>query len=541
METGAAEQADHGAWNPWIRETTERASRSPAQRKPISMRKRLFLFVLFVFLLLYGAQIISLDLYPLIDLPYHLSAATIYRFHDAPDNAFSQFYSIDMLPNPNISHLLFCGSDLFPSVETANRIFLCLYVVLLPLAVFLLVRKLRGDPWFSLLTFTILYHYSFSWGFVGFTMSVPFVLLAFYVLLQHADRPRVLYRIMLALLLLLLFCMHVLCALLCVVMVLLHCIRLSGTSLRTAGQDALILLPVVVVIALWQSSVAGAGGPSTFDSLWRYYQSEYLPTIYRRAGLFLWDNFALQRGAVGFLVAAFFSVFIVAFPLTSWIRRRGEILARLRRFDLSPVHLLLLAALLAYLFLPRKIPGTAHLYERFSVFVLIALIIHGSRVASLRYRRFTRIAICGVCLLHFGLWSNYYQEFRKDVSSFRSDVLPEAEGNQKLAAWIFDYEFRGRPVYNHFQDYYTVWKQGIAVSRVGDYRYYPIRRRASLDELPAYNEWVGKWGEYDGSYAKMDYILVRGEIPGDMRKYLEGFTQQKARDTWVLYRKAGDL
>jgi len=504
--------------------------------RAVVMWSRLFLIVLALFTVLYVGHIVALDVLPMIDLPYHLAAATIYRDRDAPGNNLAEYYSVDVFPNPNISHLVFCGAEVFSSVETANKVYLCLYVVLLPLSVLLLIRKLRGDPWFTLLSFTVLYQYSFSWGFVGFTMSVPFVLFFFYGLLGHAENPSTSRRIVLSSLLLLLFYMHILSAVLCAAMLLLHCVAGGRTKFGRAAKDALILVPVLILIVVWRASLPdGAEGLGVGT----YYRSEYLPTLYRRAAFFFWDNFALYASVKGWIVAACFSIFIVHFPLVSWAKRRPS--GKPWKLNLSTEHLLLVAALLFYLILPRRIPGTAHLYERFSVLVLLALILLGSRVVSQGRPRVMRIAIVGVCLLHFGLWTDYHVAFRADGSSFGREILPDGEGNGRLASLIFEPDFRGRPVYNHFQDYYTVWKRGVTVSKVGDFRYYPIRKKVSTTVLPIYNEWIGKWGRYDGRYRDMDYLLVKGRLPEDMREHVERFAEEEAAGDWRLYKKKETL
>ncbi|MCK5620032.1 MAG: hypothetical protein KAJ17_11555, partial [Candidatus Krumholzibacteria bacterium] len=386
------------------------------------MWSRLFLIVLTLFTVLYVGHIVALDVLPMIDLPYHLAAAAIYRDRDAPGNNFAEYYSVDVFPNPNISHLVFCGAEVFSSVETANKVYLCLYVVLLPLSVFLLIRKLGGDPWFTLLSFTVLYHYSFSWGFVAFTMSVPFVLFFFYGLLHHADNSSTRNRVVLALLLLLLFFMHILSALFCAVVLLLHCVTASRASFREAAKEAVVLVPLLILIVLWRTSLPDG---AEVLGVGTYYRSEYLPTLYRRAAFFFWDNFALYASVKGWIVAACFSIFIVHFPLVSWAKRRPS--GNPWKLNLSTEHLLLVAALLFYLILPRRTPGTAHLYERFSVLVLLALILLGSRVVSQGRPRVMRIAIVGVCLLHFGLWTDYHIAFRADASSFGREILPDEE------------------------------------------------------------------------------------------------------------------
>ncbi|MBD3237830.1 MAG: hypothetical protein GF330_14095 [Candidatus Eisenbacteria bacterium] len=503
------------------------------------MSGRILPLAFLMLLALHGALLLSVEVYPLIDLPYHLSGATIARFLDDPSAPFGDFYGLQIWPHPNVAHLLFCSRSIFPSVETAGRIFLLLCLVLLPVMLWRLIRLLGGDPWMALLGFLLVYHYSFSWGFVGFVLGVPLVLLGLELLIRHDRHPRWGLRLALGALLLALFFVHLLTALFLaftlLVMLLYRC-RL---------RDALALLPLLGMIAYWQAGASGDSEGTLLGELGRYYLRDFLPTLHRRGAFLFWDHFALFRGARGYSIATLFSGAIAVFALMAAWRRRSEIIERLRARRMGPAGLFLIAALLVYLFLPQKIPGTAHLYERFSVLFLLALAIQashwppgGSRAAGRRRPRGAwrwRTLLLLLCLLHLVLWTDYYRGFAADSATFTRELLPPGGRSGRLAAFILDYDYRGRPVYNHFPDYYTVWKHGITVSKVGDYRFYPVRRRATEDALPVYNEWIGKWGRYDGRYTGLEYILVRGALPPELHGVLCGYDPLRESGAWRLY------
>ena len=52
-----------------------------------------------------------------------------------------------------------------------------------------------------------------------------------------------------------------------------------------------------------------------------------------------------------------------------------------------------------------------------------------------------------------------------------------------MAGLIYDCEFRKRHIYENFTDYYIVWKQGIATTRVIDDRSFPVMRKASKETV----------------------------------------------------------
>ncbi len=523
------------------------------------MRERFFGLV---FLALIGIHVVLMlvpRIFPLIDLPYQLSAATIYRFHDVPGSALGDYYEIDVLPNPNVAHLLFCGSGLVPGgVETANRIFLILCVVLLPLATLLVLRRWGLDPWFALPAFLLVYNYSFCWGFPGYALALPFVLVGALLLGEHRAHPRPGRWALLAAWLLLLYVMHLLAALFFAWLLVLHAASLLRRAPRRALFDLAAVLPLAALIVLWQgegnASAAGTAGPGLASELRDYYAVGYAKTLLRRAAFFFWDNHVLFRGALGYGVATLFSGSIAALALRAGLARtprasRAPNALRDTRGGGAPgpidiTTLLLLAAASAYLLVPFQIPGTAHLFERFAVLVMLALLLWAARRLTLGRR--LRWAILGLCLVHWGLWADYQLDFRRATGDFDRRILPEADAAPSgvLGAFIFDADFRGRPVYIHFPDYFTVWKQGISVSKVGDYRFYPIHRRVPVDVLPVYDEWIGRFGTfdgtsrgYDGRYAGLEHLLTRGAPPPELRHTLAGYQAARVQGEWTLYQR----
>ena len=100
----------------------------------------------------------TVRLYPFIDLP-----ATSIRYYGEPGNRFAEFYSIgSFLLKPNVAHILFCSSSLFPTVEFANRIYYSLYVILFPLSILFIIWYLGGAAHYSLLSFLLIYNCTYQ-------------------------------------------------------------------------------------------------------------------------------------------------------------------------------------------------------------------------------------------------------------------------------------------------------------------------------------------------------------------------------------------
>jgi hypothetical protein len=134
----------------------------------------------------------TIRIYPFLDTPNHLAIATIYRYYGETTNQFADYYTIDTFLKPNVFHLFFCGSKLFPTVEFANKVFYCLYVVLFPLSILIAIKKIGGNKCFSLLSFLFLYNINVLYGFNGFIIALPFVMFTFCLMLYYIENKTLL-------------------------------------------------------------------------------------------------------------------------------------------------------------------------------------------------------------------------------------------------------------------------------------------------------------------------------------------------------------
>jgi hypothetical protein len=512
--------------------------------------KRFFTALFAGMIALHVALLLSSRLYPFTDIPDHLAAATIIRHTGEPSNRFAQYYRVDMFMKPNTFHVAFSGLAIFPSVEFADRIYFALYAALLPLSVLVAIRKLGGNPWFAFLSFLLVYNYSVSWGFAGFALAIPLAIFfcTFFVLDARgvSGSPRIVSA---AAALVLLYFVHVLAALFCLFVLALGTVvrpgRPTGEPGASSGRDraesaprgtgaaalrggilaafrgvVLAALPLVVLIAAWwRSEARGYAGPGVFSFLRGYYGSAFVHTFAGRWAFPIRDNYHLFNGAPGYAIAALFTLAILT-PAAALSFRRHQAPRGTRGAAVLP---LCLGAALCYVLLPNELPQQAVLYERFSVFVLLALVIYCGARAPVALRRAGVAALVAVAVLHYALWANYFFDFNRENAGFDEAFLRPAASGENLAGLIYDYTYRGRPIYIHFPSYYIVWEKGPATASVADYRFGPVRR-ASVPGLPRYLEWVGKRDNYDGRYRDMDYILMRGTAGGAAEARSSGTT-----------------
>jgi hypothetical protein len=493
----------------------------------IPREKRLFYAIFLGVIALHLILILSTRLYPFTDIPNHLAAATIVRYIGEPSNRFADYFSVDTFMKPNTFHPIFCSLALFPSPEFGNRVYLALYAIMLPMSVYLIIRKLGGNPWFSLLSFLFLYNFNVSWGFVGFFFAIPLVLLFCYFFIFDArgvtGASRILWA---AAFLVFLYFVHLLAALFCLLLLFLTPAADIGRFFRAAPRRLLVSLPLIVLIAgWWRGEMRGYPGPGILQFLSEYYRTAYIESFVHRKSILLFDNYHLSAGPRGYVIAMVFSLGIIVPAIILFFRDR--IRAGKWRFGI-PLPLVL-GAFLCCLLLPNEIPRQSVLYERFSSLLLIALIVDAGTRTPARLHRAAVVGIVAISLLHYALWAEYFIDFNKESAGFDRAFLRPSGEDSKLAGLVYDYAYRGRGVFIHFPSYYIVWEKGIATSRVAEYRFSSIRKTAGGRTIPRYIEWVGKGIAYDGRYRDLDYLLIRGGSAP------EGFALERTAGTWSLY------
>ena len=488
----------------------------------------LLLCVLHAFLV--GSQ----RLLPLIDLPNHLAAATIFRHHGEADNHFAEYYTVEARLRPNTLHLFFCSLPMFPSVEVANRVFFAIYALLFPLAVWSTIKKLGGNTWFAVLSFIVIYNYNFHYGFVGFLFAVPLVVLAFRLQLECFSGRALWPRVALAALLVLIFFSHVLAVLFAVALLAVCAIAQYRRSPKALVFSLLPFTPVCLLVLAWW---AGQSGPGMVGFLRSYYRSEYLPLLPHRLMLVSYDNYHLFSGLVGLAVAAAFFLVLAAPLLVRSLTQPRSLAAEtqsLSRHDSIHALLFLVVALLCFFLLPDRIPMQWKLFQRFCVFCAIGLILVGSLLCSRQKTRWLPWVASIAALVHYGLFAVYFGSFQQENRGFTPELIGDAARDIRVGGIMFETDFRGRPVYLAYPSYDIVWRCGIATSSIVEYRFGVIRRNVDTDRLPAYYDLIDEGRKADGRYHDVELILTRGSAPPD-GGYLTNHTEIKRAGAWALH------
>jgi hypothetical protein len=518
--------------------TSETAQRFATGKKAVLSADPWFWLSFVILLGIHVYLIGSLHVYPFVDVPYHLAETTIYRHYDDADNHFKDYYSKKTGFQPNTFHLRFCGSSIFPDVETAYRFVFCLYVLLLPLSMLLVTTSLGASPWFSFLSFLMLYNFNVHWGFVGYMFSIPVFLIFFYLLLQHLKDGSLALSIVLSLLFILLFFIHALTTLFALLIFFLTCIFQYKNNFNTLFKKSLVALPGLVITGHWWFLQKSQGEQWTGNFVVEYYRDKYLGSLPQRAHLLWNDQNFLFRSEAGFWLELLITAFIISslFPwLVAKFRSKPSTAGRK---TVLPVYILFLSSFCCWFFLPGFVRSQVHIFDRFSVFFMLAIIPVAAAIAPPKLGVAFRMIFLAGAIVYTALWVDYFQDFKKDSASFTEDIFPSG-GDKTLCGMIYDRRFRGFTVYQHFANYYMTWKKGIGCARFIDLKFSPaIKRKADFNKLPRYVETLrGKTEEDFRLYRNFDYVLVKAKSKTKALRFLKNFRLVRSSDTWFLYER----
>ena len=128
---------------------------------------------------------------PLLDAPNHLGAIAIWHHYDDPHFGFSRHYELNLGPVPywgyfGAVHLL---AYLLP-LEWANKLFLAIVIVALPVSLAVYLRAHRRPAALALIAIPLAWSNFMALGFFAFLAGVALLLLALALLARTADaRP----------------------------------------------------------------------------------------------------------------------------------------------------------------------------------------------------------------------------------------------------------------------------------------------------------------------------------------------------------------
>jgi hypothetical protein len=137
-----------------------------------------------------GAPLLASEYLPLLDAPNHLAAIAIWHHYDDPQLAYAQHYQLNLYPVPywgyfGAVHLLSYALPL----AWANKVFLALIVVLLPLSLATFLSAHGRPPVLGAAGLLLFWNYNLALGFVAYLAGVCLLLFAWALLARLCERP----------------------------------------------------------------------------------------------------------------------------------------------------------------------------------------------------------------------------------------------------------------------------------------------------------------------------------------------------------------
>jgi Ca2+/Na+ antiporter len=249
--------------------------------------------------------------------------------------------------------------------------------------------------------------------------------------------------------------------------------------------------------------------------------------------LFL-DNWHLQAGAAGVIIGSILTLLAFIPLIVGLIKHQVFSKEKFLQHHVYP-FIFFFCAFGCFMFLPNRLPGQYPIYERFSPVVLLSLIIWGS--VWIRDINFTWLKpyVIAVTTLYSLLWFEYIYTFNQENKGFDAAFFQEAGYPSRSAGLIYDFVYRGKPVYIHFPNYFFVWKNGLAATKMIDFRFGVVRRGELGNRIPQYFEWIGADGRFNPEYHNtIEFLLMRGE-PVAVIPNQEQYQLKNSKGPWKLY------
>lgn len=499
-------------------------------------------YITFTGLILVNVVLIfATRLLPFIDLPQHLAYATIHKYIGQAGNYFDQYFKVfPLFMKWNSFHPFFCGLEIWPSVEFGNRIFFSLYVILLPASVLYFIKKINGNLWLALLSFVLIYNFNVSWGFVGFIFAIPICIFTMAKNLDLLHKTRLQDQIYLTLLLLFIYHLHILSLFIITLTLFVQNIVYNKTNfkkiIRTSWPylvGVFLLLYFIIVFTNQYNQVRTA--ERTYNNMVSSHMGvnifETLKNIPRRLPFLIFKNHSyLFAGKKGVGIGLFFFSVIVSPIVISVVNIKKYPEA----FDKK--LLVIVGTIFFYLLIYLFYPGQILDWQRYSIFILLLLIVLGSRLFKFEYLS-VKIIFVIISIIYFSIIVDYFSEYNKVNKNFTESLFKGVPKNKVLSGLMIRNKFRGKQyMFGFFPDYHIVWNKGIESLRLANgYPYYQLYRKVSENVLPDYHEHVGLQKTYYGRFNNVDFLLLRGELDD----FIYPVSKKLIRENFKLYRKRG--
>ncbi len=309
----------------------------------------LLLGVAFAMVPLWGPRLL-----PLLDLPNHLAAISIWNHYHEHEWGYQKYYQLStpLVPYWGYYFPVHILSKLC-QIETANKIFLSFYAVSIPFSVAIASKQFSRNPWVSILSLPFIFNYNLMYGFISYCAGLPFMLIGLVLLDKSIKKssPHVLIMTLVASFAI--YFMHLLnwfvFGLNAIALLLLNARRW-----RTGILAGLTLIPSVV-FALWNVRIASeqkvlmSAGPVKFSGTWL--PSTTLLTELPHRLLLDWTGSPVP------LILVVLVLTVIVLIIAQWREAPSELVSGPERFS---VEVMLMINIAAYCLLPFTLKTPFH-------------------------------------------------------------------------------------------------------------------------------------------------------------------------------------
>jgi hypothetical protein len=401
---------------------------------------------------------------PMTDLPQHAAQVTLLRNLHDPTFHFSNLFDVNWFTPYLLGYMLIYLIAPVMGIVTACKLVICVSLIALPLTTAVLMKEMKADPYWAILSIPAMYGFSYYWGLLNFIVAIPLGVLFLWALMRYMQQPEKKNLFWIAVLLNLLFFCH---ALICAFFGLIGIcyIFCESSSVNRAVRNCASLGTVIPFALLWLWKTGQrqpiAHKSTEWDLGWfntvnPYYKSlaEWATPVHPgwgRVSGFVPRLLGVEpRPEYVFLTAILFTIPLFAgFGLS---RRPGRWMP-------------LLVSIAVLLFAPSVLWGTAFVFQRFTIFALPFFLI--GLEPSQSVRKFSHYNLCRIAaFLIVAAWISAVcvrvLAYDRAADGFEG-ALAAMEPNERVLAFDFirDTEVTIAPPFSHFASWYAAEKRGV--------------------------------------------------------------------------------
>jgi hypothetical protein len=476
--------------------------------------------------------------FPCADVPLNLYDAHVLSRCVAGDPFYLNYYYINTRPVPRILFQVYaaCALPLIGPVFTV-KLFLLVYFISLPLAVFLLARA-NGQSGLlaGLLSVPLTANMCLNSGFCDFCAGLPISILAIAYWMRNKDRLTTGRTFLFAVLLVLVFFGH----LFCIAATLFAIIILSvsvGLTRRATKQTVLAGIPCLILL-LWYFGAASAQPAKSDLTARSLFQFDAMKWVVK--DLVYGRTLAVLGGST-IKIAKVYMLMLLAAALCASVSTRHIALSRSRiqlSLSLRDASMLpFIAFLLLYFVLPKHWGPGGWINQRALVYVLLFACIWVDSLVFPRIRLALCIAISALVIPYAIAVTQIGETINLAAADFTRGI-PYVRNHATVAPFTTDEVFPGVGLsgLGHAVGLYALQRDGIYQGDVAaPLGYGGVRFRAMDAMVPEAQLWAGAPTLDLKRYASaIDYTVswtdsAVGEPLGFREKYTEVFEMKKLK------------